>query len=183
MHAYTCIYIIYYIYICIYIYIYAHWTKYNLYGFGRDALFGGRNDGQIIAWRQNRAHSELKDVALKGHKGNIFSLNFISEYCSGLLISTSADRTIKVWDPWQRDVSNSCIQTLVGHSGSVTCSTFHDEAIISGSSDQTIRIWRPDTGRSLLLYPWFRCIQVIDHKLGWVTSLCVKGEIFNIIIL
>ena len=56
----------------------------------KDALFAGRSDGQIIAWRQNKAHSELKDVAMKGHKGRIHCILYIPTLTSGILFTGSA---------------------------------------------------------------------------------------------
>ncbi len=119
----------------------------------------------------------MKDVSFKGHGGNVCALYYVHDLASGLLLSSSADRTIKIWDPWQRDVAAACIQTLVGHSGTVTALTYNQDSIISGGSDQTIRIWRPDYGRALLLYPWFKATQVVRHDYGWISSLdFLKGE-------
>lgn len=42
-----------------------------------------------------------------------------------------ADRTVKVWD---RE-SGNCVQTLVGHRGSVTSLQLSDDMIVSGSGE------------------------------------------------
>lgn len=40
-----------------------------------------------------------------------------------LLISGSADRTIKLWEPKHAKEQNPCVQTIIGHGGTV-CSLF-----------------------------------------------------------
>ena len=60
-----------------------------------------------------------------------------------LLITGSADRSIKIWDP-NPIKGDPCVQTLIGHGGSVLemkyiPSTSH---LITTSTDKSIRIWR-----------------------------------------
>jgi hypothetical protein len=63
----------------------------------KDALFGGKSDGQIIAWRQSRAaHSDLKDVAFKGHKGYVYAIIYVADFSNGLLLSSSAGKLDKI---------------------------------------------------------------------------------------
>ncbi len=61
---------------------------------GKEALFAGRGDGQIIAWRSNKAHSELKDVSLKGHKGGIHCILYVPNSTSGILLTGSAGNQV-----------------------------------------------------------------------------------------
>jgi WD40 repeat protein len=60
-----------------------------------------------------------------------------------LLITGSADRCIKLWDCKLQKVE-PCIQTLMGHSGSVLQIKFIPQVrqLVSSSSDRTLRIWR-----------------------------------------
>lgn len=59
------------------------------------------------------------------------------------LITTSDDKTIKVWD-YQ---TKSCVATLEGHLSNVSFAIFHPElpVIISGSEDGTVRFWNSNT--------------------------------------
>jgi len=56
----------------------------------------------------------------------------------------SADKTIKLWDIQQLKKQEPCVQTIIGHEGSVIALKFFKTKnhLISSSSDKTIRIWR-----------------------------------------
>ncbi|CAN6654675.1 coatomer subunit beta' [Trichomonascus vanleenenianus] len=73
-------------------------------------------------------------------------LNFVEYYPQSdkpYIITTSDDRTIRVWD-YQ---TKSCVATLEGHQHNVSFAVFHPELpiIISGSEDSTIKIWNANT--------------------------------------
>ncbi|KAK4099215.1 Coatomer, beta' subunit [Parathielavia hyrcaniae] len=61
------------------------------------------------------------------------------------LLTTSDDRTVKVWDY----TTKSLIATLEGHTNNVSFACYHPELpiIISGSEDGTVRIWNANTYR------------------------------------
>lgn len=48
-----------------------------------------------------------------------------------------------------------CVQTLYGHSGTVTSLVLLGEYIVSSSTDGCIKLWRQEEGRKELVYPWF----------------------------
>jgi hypothetical protein len=52
--------------------------------------------------------------------GAVMCVAYATGWASGLVLTGSADRSIKVWDPWGRDAAKACVQTLIGHGGSVT---------------------------------------------------------------
>ena len=86
-----------------------------------------------------------------------------------MLISGSADRTIKLWEP-KNTKSNKCFQTIIGHQGSILSMVYLPmiQTLISSSTDNTMKIWRIDQARQLLLYPWFieyqKCNDLVSHK-------------------
>lgn len=67
------------------------------------------------------------------------------ESLSSIIVSCSADLTIKVWD-----VNNDykCIKTLYGHDHSVSSVTFlpSGDKIVSASRDKTIKVWEFASG-------------------------------------
>ncbi len=102
-----------------------------------------------------------------------------------LLITGSADRTIKMWDVSQYK-GDACVQTIVGHHGSILALKYMKvhKILISSSSDRTVRMWCLDSGRQLFRYPWFLILQVIKDfssatlekqldKPIWITSIDV----------
>ncbi|QPG74262.1 hypothetical protein FOA43_001587 [Brettanomyces nanus] len=72
--------------------------------------------------------------------------NYVDYYPHGdkpYIITSSDDRTIKVWD-YQ---TKSCVAVLEDHLSNVSFAIFHPELplIISGSEDATIKIWNSNT--------------------------------------
>jgi len=103
-----------------------------------------------------------QDAILGVHKGPVHAITFDADFGPrGLLFSGSADRTIKVWDPWVRELKDSCIQTVVGHGGTINALACGTDCLVSCSNDCTIKVWRPDRDRRILLYPWFLLTQTI----------------------
>ena len=60
-----------------------------------------------------------------------------------ILISGSADRTIKLWEP-KNTKSNPNFQTIIGHGGTVISMAYiaKVQLLVSSSTDRTMRIWR-----------------------------------------
>jgi hypothetical protein len=196
----------------------------------RDTIYAGRNDGTIVCYKVKQTSvetvlgglSEVREKRLEGHGGSIHVLEFVPEFSvhssSGgitgaeLLISGSADRTVKIWDASRqpgtseaskekaqmrkykskaaengpgRSGKSQCIQTLHGHGGTVTDVCFANGNVISSSSDCTVRIWKPDAGRQLMLYPWFTCVQVVKKSPVpcWMNSVaCRQGEMSTLFV-
>lgn len=88
---------------------------------------------------------------LKGHTGPVHSVAFCPDSCT-LIISASADSTIRVWD-YYRGYS---YKEMRGHTGEVNFALFHPQAswsdnpvCISAADDSTIRIWNFKIGNTL----------------------------------
>ncbi|KAK9477576.1 coatomer WD associated region-domain-containing protein [Lipomyces japonicus] len=88
--------------------------------------------------------SSTPNFTMDAHE--IKGVNFVDYYPLAdkpYIITTSDDRTIKIWD-YQ---TKSCIATLEGHNSNVSFAVFHPELpiIISGSEDATVKIWNANT--------------------------------------
>lgn len=88
--------------------------------------------------------SPVPNFTLVAHEQK--GVNFVEYYPGSdkpYLITSSDDRTIKIWD-YQ---TKACIATLEGHLSNVSFAVFHPELplIISGSEDATIKIWNSNT--------------------------------------
>jgi len=74
-------------------------------------------------------------TTLIGHSRPVYALALLTD---GRVMSSSIDRTIKLWDP----KSQTCIATLTGHKDSVyALALLPDGQVISGSCDNTIKLW------------------------------------------
>lgn len=141
----------------------------------RHSVIIGCSDGTIALWKPSEFNkTELVRSNLKEHLGIIFQLLFIPEVANPrtpcLLLSCCADRTIRVWDPWDRSLKKPCVQSLTGHGGSVLSIAYAKEHLLSCSTDKTIRVWRSDPARDMLLYPWFATVQILDMATSFLRS-------------
>ena len=95
---------------------------------------------------------------LKGHTDYVTSLIVLSD---GKIVSGSADKTIKIWNPMDK---YNCIRTLEGHNSNV-CSLMRlkDDKIVSGSFDRTIKIWDPSDQ--------FNCIFTLLGHTNYINTL------------
>jgi len=142
----------------------------------KNLLFGGLSNGHIFMWQRKPFEDKSglltskeyecvrvdSIVCNKSHKGPVYAILYETIEDTDLLITGSADRTIKMWDVTQYK-GESCVQTIVGHHGSVIALKYMPahKILISTSSDKTIRMWCLDSGRQLFRYPWFLILQVI----------------------
>ena len=79
----------------------------------------------------------------QAHKGAVCKLIYTLIDGKDVLISASADRTIKLWEP-KNNRGNYCFQTLTGHERSILDMVYMETAqvILTSSTDGTMRIWR-----------------------------------------
>jgi elongator complex protein 2 len=74
------------------------------------------------------------------------AVKFVPEN-SGLLLSGSVDKTLRIWSKDSASGQYSCIQTLSGHESSINCiavSSRSSKIFASGSADGTVKIWSLD---------------------------------------
>ena len=84
-------------------------------------------------------------LSLTGHEGNVLSCMF-PDTCE-VLLSTSEDRTAKLWDMR----TGQCEMTLEGHTQPVTgcASGSHGHHVYTCSWDGSIRVWEAQLGLRL----------------------------------
>uniref|UniRef100_K3WYU0 Uncharacterized protein n=1 Tax=Globisporangium ultimum (strain ATCC 200006 / CBS 805.95 / DAOM BR144) TaxID=431595 RepID=K3WYU0_GLOUD len=145
------------------------------------------HDGTILHWQPQQACGFIPPIVnqLRNHNGAVLAMVFTHELGKGLLFTGSADRSIKIWDPWGGSEAqlhsrsdHYCVQTISGHAGSVVAVKLmrqQNHALVSCSLDHTIRTWYPSEGRGLLLYPWYVPGQTISYASGaWPTTLVAR---------
>lgn len=133
----------------------------------KSAMFVGCQEGPIVVWKPtNTLKAETVKCTFTGHLGAVYAMDYLHDWAPGLLVSCGADRTIKIWDVWERELKEPCVQTLVGHGGSVVSAVGIRGFLVTCSTDGDIRIWRSDPDRHLLKYPWFETVQIIGRSQG-----------------
>jgi WD40 repeat protein len=82
----------------------------------------------------NAGHSGVDAV---GHTAAVTAVEFVPD--GGCMVSSSADRTIRTWDPWQ----GRLLRILSGHCAGSTCVACSPSvtAAVSGCEDGGIKLW------------------------------------------
>ncbi|KAA8911972.1 hypothetical protein TRICI_003658 [Trichomonascus ciferrii] len=121
-------------------------------------------DHTVKIWSLSSPHANF---TLEAHETR--GVNFVEYYPQSdkpYLITTSDDRTMRVWD-YQ---TKSCVATMEGHANNVSFAVFHPElpVIISGSEDSTVKIWNANT---------YKLEQTLNYGLerAWC-AVCKKGS-------
>lgn len=114
-------------------------------------VYVGLDSGQILYW-QLREDGSGKAKPLGSHAGRITYICTLDrpQLGSRLLVTASADGTIKLWDFQSPAV---CTQTLYGHDGLITCIIDVHGCLITGGKDGTIRMWHSDDALRVLDHP------------------------------
>lgn len=104
----------------------------------RDVLYCGSGlNHEIMAIRLSKGHF-LKGVdGNAGMNGHTQSVTSIALATPDLLVSSSLDTTVRVWD---RHTFN-CNVVFNGHTDKVWCCEAHGDRVFSGGTERSIRIW------------------------------------------
>ena len=114
-----------------------------------DAYFvAGSADATAQIYPVSSASDKDAAITLKGHTGPVLGAAWSPD--SELIVTASADRSLKVW----RAVDGTLLRSLPHHTEAVHTVVFYpgkaDSPLAqcaSGSDDQTVRIWQPKIGR------------------------------------
>lgn len=105
---------------------------------------------------------------------DIKGVNYVDYYPQAdkpYLITSSDDKTVKVWD-YQ---TKSCVAVLEGHLANVSFAIFHPELplIVSGSEDGTVRFWNSNT---------FKLEKSVNYGLErvWCVSVLQKSNLIAV---
>jgi WD40 repeat protein len=114
---------------------------------GHGQLITGSGDGTTQRWDFDSIGQRDELVTLSGHDRATSVVAFGSQ--RRLVISSSADKTIRTWDLETRQP----VRVFSGHESNVyTARISPDEKVIaSGSRDGTVRLWDVETGASQIL--------------------------------
>ncbi|KAI9276282.1 WD40-repeat-containing domain protein, partial [Sporodiniella umbellata] len=131
-------------------------------------------EGKMLISSSDDASIRLWDLSLRactrvfqGHVGQVqvalpsplgFKHNLGSTPDSPIIISSSLDNTIKIWDLQ----SGKSLRTLFGHIQGIWGLDFDKLHIVSGSHDKTLRIWEAETGK---------CLYALEGHHGPVTAV------------
>jgi WD40 repeat protein len=141
-------------------------------------MFAGFSNGKIVFYRKkhqdpksmldgpsDRDHETVTLDSQNSHKGDVRKLIFTRIEGLEVLISGSADSTIKLWEPMNQKTNSRCFQTIIGHAGTILDMIYLEKVqlLVTSSTDNTMKIWRVDKARNLLLYPWFVQFQQITE--------------------
>ena len=123
-----------------------------------DCDFGGPRGGTLLAscsqdltiklWDPSDEYKNIR--TLPGHDHSVSSVRFIPSGAAGspasgnLLVSTSSDTTLRIWDV----TTGYCVKTLRGHSNWVrsVSPSFDGRWLLSAGNDQVARLWDASSG-------------------------------------
>lgn len=114
-------------------------------------IISGGMDSKLCLWHQ----SALRCDDLLGHTGSISQVEVNAHQ---LAISSSYDRSIKLWDLNRR----ACVSTLAGHANPVMSFSWCGPLLLSGDRKGTARVWDLETSA---------CLGQSDAKHGQVGAL------------
>ncbi|XP_066281084.1 collagen alpha-1(I) chain-like [Branchiostoma lanceolatum] len=102
---------------------------------------------------------EKRLVDLQGHTGPVNTVEWCKADCSHLLLSSSMDRTVRVWDAIG---DAKCVRTLTNHRAGVKMAAWTtDKKVLSCSFDKTAQLTDPQTGQTVTTFPHSNFVTVV----------------------
>ncbi|WP_433532173.1 trypsin-like peptidase domain-containing protein [Micromonospora sp. CA-263727] len=128
---------------------------------GFEALASADKSGTVMLW----AGADTPIWTQQGHQDAVSALCGVTVAGRPMLVSASADHTIRMWDAeWGQPV-----RWFIGHSAAVTGLSLvrvgGRDLLASTSRDRTVRIWDPMTGRTVRTIPVYHPA-LTCHTLG-----------------
>lgn len=131
-------------------------------------------DGRYIASTSNKVikvwdlqrKSDYCIFTLVGHEADVVSVGFSP--CGEYIVSTSEDRTIKVWHCDFERLDGQCIYTFLEHSEIVNFAQFSScgNYIVSASNDNTIKVFNLTDQSHITLNGHTDCVFSAQFSLG-----------------
>lgn len=136
---------------------------FNTLNHHHDHMASGSNDNTIRIWNLCTAKCVL---TLRGHTSLVKSILLLGSGGGGdgvigskckpwywnrgcELISSSNDKTIRIWSLNGKNGEGQCLKVLRGHERSVNCiSMLLPHLLVSASSDNTIKVWDLSKGNN-----------------------------------
>ena len=112
-----------------------------------ECLFAnGSYDRTIKIW--NSSSGDCLKV-IDGHTGIVYGIEAAIINCQLIVISCSADRTIRIWKLKNKSEYHECTRILEGHTKEVKrvkLNVNRDDQLLSGSEDGHVKVWNVNTG-------------------------------------
>lgn len=148
----------------------------------------GSHDCKLKFWKSG---TEECFLTIDAHSDFVLSMDSNEE--KDLIISSSSDKTIKIWDVTYKDESISSIKkrhTLIGHEGSVNSVAYlqikNKNMAVSGGLDKIVKVWDIDGGWCLMSLighsSTIGCIQSLGTDSSGVCKIASAGFDKTIII-
>lgn len=133
----------------------AHSTWVQSVDWQNDKIVTGGTDNLVKLW--DSAGNYIRSFT--GHTDDVLSVQFSKD--GKYILSTSADKTIKLWDI----ATGLIVRTFSGHTNEVMQAVISNDGkkIISGSKDSTIKVWDAMSGTTTMSFS--------KKNSGWVNSV------------
>ncbi len=126
----------------------------------------GTLDGDLVEWTTDGRRTAL--IFAEGHIDKVNSIAFADD--QNWMASASDDQTIRIWDLATNAPTQSPVQTLQGHEGSVNAVAFapnNARRLLSASNDNSLILWNVETGEAIA--------RLTGHE-NWVTSVAFNPD-------
>ncbi|KAH9579971.1 WD40 repeat [Trypanosoma melophagium] len=109
-------------------------------------IISGGMDSKLCLWS---ATGPVRCSELLGHTGSISQVEVNNDNSSNIAMSSSYDRTLRVWDCSPGGAGGRCVATLAGHNAPVTMFAWCGTQVLSGDRRGAAKAWDVETGGCL----------------------------------